>query len=66
MVVFELGNFVYNTSDDEITIFFNILKMDVSVELLSVQQWWLESMLHQKEALSYAAVIIWDRFLKTQ
>ena len=38
MVVFELGNFVYNTSDDEITIFFNILKIDVSVELLSVQQ----------------------------
>ena len=31
MVVFELGNFVYNTSDDEITI-------DVSAELLSVQQ----------------------------
>ena len=35
MVVFDLGNFVYNTSDDEITISFNIVKIDVSVELLS-------------------------------
>ena len=59
MVVFELGNFVYNTSDDEITISFNIVKIDVSVELLSPysNDDWSPCCI-KKKPLSYAAVII--------
>ena len=59
MVVFELGNFVYNTSDDEITISFNIVKIDVSVELLSPSSNddWSPCCI-KKKPLSYAAVII--------
>ena len=58
MVVFELGNFVYNTSDDEITIF-NILEIDVSVALLSPSRNddWSPCCI-KKKPLSYAAVII--------
>ena len=59
MVVFELGNFVYNTPDDEMTIFFNILKIDVSVELLSPSSNddWSPRCI-RKKSLSYATVII--------
>ena len=58
MVVFELGNFVYNTSDDEITIFLTFLRqmLALSYSPSSNDDW--SPCCIKKKPLSYAAVII--------